>query len=156
MKYLVKIVIEYLRVLNIQAEMEDVDKMGFDINMENTMLSVRIICDVHENRVMIFAEAPFNIPHNKIGDALCKLNHIHENEYNTAHLFINTENGHLMSQVVLNVDSNNRMDYDVFRFGLCDACYLIDNYYKDIMQLLINVDPARIAIGIPKRNKLIR
>ena len=153
---LVKQIEKYLNQLNIKAELEEANIFGFDINMENTMMSVRIICDIHEKRVMIFGEAPFNIPQNQTGEVLKLLNHIHQHEYNTAHCFINMENGHLMSQVVLNIDSSNSMDYDVFRYGLCDVCYIIDNYYKGIMEILINVDPARIAIGIPKRNKLIR
>lgn len=66
------------------------------------------------------------------------------------------ENGHLMSQVVLNIDSSNSMDYDVFRYGLCDVCYIVDNYYKGIMEILYPTDPVRVAIGMPKKNKLIR
>ena len=61
-----------------------------------------------------------------------------------------------MSQVVLNIDSSNSMDYDVFRYGLCDVCYIIDNYYKGIMEILFPTDPVRVAIGMPKKNKLIR
>lgn len=147
---------QYLYQLNVKAELEEPGIYGFDISMENTMLSVRIICDQHEKRVMLFGEAPFNIPKNKLNDVLNKLNDIHQHEYNTAHCFINTENEHLMSQVILNLDSNNHMDYDVFRYGLCDVCYIIDNYYKKIMQVLVNIDPARIAIGMPKKNKLFK
>ena len=153
--HLVKEINDYLKRLKINATYEESQILGFDINMENTMMSVRIICDNHENRVMIFGEAPFNIPQNQIGDVLSQLNHIHQHEYNTAHCFVNTENGHLMSQVILNVDSNNSMDYDVFRYGLCDVCYIIDNYYKDIMKILIPEDPVRIAIGMPKKNKVL-
>jgi hypothetical protein len=142
--------------LNIQAELEEANIFGFDINMENTMMSVRIICDTYEKRVMIFGEAPFNIPQNQTGEVLKLLNHIHQHEYNTAHCFINMENGHLMSQVVLNIDSKNSMDYDVFRYGLCDVCYIIDNYYKEVMKSLMPADPVRIAIGMPKKNKLMR
>ena len=113
---LVKQIEKYLNQLNIKAELEEANIFGFDINMENTMMSVRIICDTHEKRVMIFGEAPFNIPQNQIGEVLKLLNHIHQHEYNTDHCFINMENGHLMSQVVLNIDSSNFMDYDVFRY----------------------------------------
>lgn len=153
---LVKQVEKYLNQLNINAVIEESNILGFDINMENTMMSVRIICDNHENRVMILGEALFNILQNQVGDVLSLLNEIHQNEYNTAHCFINMKNGHLMSQVVLNVDSNNIMDFDVFRYGLCDVCYIIDNYYKDIMKILITTDPVRTAIGMPKKNKLVR
>ena len=156
MNNLVKQIEQYLHQLNINAELEEPEIFGFDINMENTMLSVRIICDKHEKRVMIFGEAPFNIPKNKMNEVLLKLNDIHQHEYNTAHCFINVENEHIMSQVILNLGSNNGIDYDVFRYGLCDVCYIIDNYYKDFMKVLVNVDPARIAIGIPKKNKLFR
>ena len=156
MNNLVKQIEQYLHQLNIKAELEEPEIFGFDINMENTMLSVRIICDKHEKRVMIFGEAPFNIPKNKMNEVLLKLNDIHQHEYNTAHCFINVENEHIMSQVILNLGSNNGIDYDVFRYGLCDVCYIIDNYYKDFMKVLVNVDPARIAIGIPKKNKLFR
>ena len=93
---------------------------------------------------------------NQAGDVLNFLNHIHQYEYNTAHCFINMEKGHLMSQVVLNIDSSNSIDYDVFRYGLCDVCYIIDNYYKGIMEILFPTDPVRVAIGMPKKNKLIR
>ena len=151
---LVKQIEKYLNQLNIKAELEEANIFGFDINMENTMMSVRIICDIHEKRVMIFGEAPFNIPQNQTGEILKLLNHIHQHEYNTAHCFINMENGHLMSQVVLNIDSSNSMDYDVFRYGLCDVCYIIDNYYKEVMKILVPTDPGRIAIGIPKKNKI--
>ena len=156
MRYLEKQIEQYLYQLNINALYEESQILGFDINMENTLLGVRIICDNYEKRVMVFAEAPFNIPKEKMNDVLHKVNHIHENEYNTAHLFVNTETNHLMSQVVLNVDSNNIIDYDVFRYGLCDICYLIDNYYKDIMQTIMKIDSSRRAIGIPKQNKLLR
>ena len=61
-----------------------------------------------------------------------------------------------MSQVVLNIDSSNSMDYDVFRYGLCDVCYFIDIYYNGIMEILFPTDPVRVAIGMPKKNKLIR
>ena len=61
---LVKQIEKYLNQLNIKAELEEANIFGFDINMENTMMSVRIICDTHEKRVMIFGEAPFNIPQN--------------------------------------------------------------------------------------------
>lgn len=151
---LVKQIEKYLNRLNIRAEIEEANIFGFDINMENTMMSVRIICDTHEKRVMIFGEAPFNIPQNQTGEVLKLLNHIHQHEYNTAHCFINMENGHLMSQVVLNIDSSNSMDYDVFRYGLCDVCYIIDNYYKEVMKILVPTDPGKIAIGIPKKNKI--
>ena len=153
---LVKQIEKYLNQLNIRAYLEEANIFGFDINMENTMMSVRIICDTHEKRVMIFGEAPFNIPQNQTGELLKLLNHIHQHEYNTAHCFINMENGHLMSQVVLNIDSSNSIDYDVFRYGLCDVCYIIDNYYKGIMEILYPTDPVRVAIGMPKKNKLIR
>ena len=153
---LVKQIEKYFNRLNIRAEIEEANIFGFDINMENTMMSVRIICDTHEKRVMIFGEAPFNIPQNQTGEVLKLLNHIHQHEYNTAHCFINMENGHLMSQVVLNIDSSNSMDYDVFRYGLCDVCYIIDNYYREVMKILVPTDPGRIAIGMPKKNKLIR
>lgn len=156
MNNLVKQVEQYLYQLNIKAELEEPEIFGFDINMENTMLSVRIICDRHEKRVMIFGEAPFNIPKNKMTEVLLKLNDIHQHEYNTAHCFINVENEHIMSQVILNLDSNNGIDYDVFRYGLCDVCYIIDNYYRDLMKVLVRVDPARAALGMPKKNKLFR
>lgn len=61
---LVKQIEKYLNQLNIRADLEEANIFGFDINMENTMMSVRIICDTHEKRVMIFGEAPFNIPQN--------------------------------------------------------------------------------------------
>ena len=48
------------------------------------------------------------------------------------------------------------MDYDVFRYGLCDVCYIVDNYYKGIMEILFPTDPVRVAIGMPMKNKLIR
>lgn len=153
---LVKQIEKYLNLLNIKAVFEESHIFGFDINMEHTMMSVRLICDTHEKRVMIFGEAPFNIPQDKIGEILEVLNHIHQHEYNTAHCFLNTENGHVMSQVILNLDSKNQIDYDVFRYGLCDVCYIIDNYYKDIMQILVPVDPVRVAIGMPKKNKLVK
>ena len=47
------------------------------------------------------------------------------------------------------------MDYDVFRYGLCDVCYIIDNYYKGIMEILFPADPVRVAIGMPKKNKIL-
>ena len=39
-------------------------------------------------------------------------------------------------------------------YGLCDVCYIIDNYYKEVMKILVPTDPGRIAIGIPKKNKI--
>ena len=41
---LVKQIEKYLNLLNIKAELEEANIFGFDINMENTMMSVRIIC----------------------------------------------------------------------------------------------------------------
>lgn len=155
MKKLITQTMEHLQALNIGAKLEDNGSIGFDINMENSMLSVKIICDERESRVMLFVEASFIIPAVKYAEVLSIINHIHQNEYSSAHLFVNTENGHLFSQVVLNADTNNCIDFDVLRYALCDACYLIDSYYQDFMKVLIDVDPVRMAIGKPKKNRPI-
>ena len=156
MKNLYRQVILHLQNLKVNAEMEEPGCLGFDINMEHAMVGVRIICDETEKRVMLFGESTYSIPPAKYQEVLTKINHIHQNEYNSAHLFLNCENNHLMSQVVLNADSNNHVDYDVFRFALCDVCYIQDSYYNEIVKLLVGVDPARIAIGKPKKNRLTR
>ena len=68
MRYIEKQIEQYLYQLNINALYEESQILGFDINMENTLLGVRIICDNYEKRVMVFAEAPFNIPKEKMND----------------------------------------------------------------------------------------
>lgn len=156
MKDLYRQVTRHLEVLNVKAEMEEPGMLGFDINMEHSMIGVKIICDEQEKRVMLFAEGTFNVPKVKFQEVLMKINDIHQNEYNSSHLFINVETGHLMSQVILNADTEDIIDMDVLKFALCDVCYILDSYYPEFMHILVGADPARISIGKPKKNRLAR
>ena len=153
---LFKQVIQHLQALNVKADMEEPSSVGFDMNMEYSLISIKIIVDEQEQRVMLFGEGTFTVPPVKFPEVMDKINQIHQHSYSSAYLFVNTENGHLMSQAIINADSGHKIDFDVFRYALCDVAYSLDGNYREIMSLLVAEDPVRISIGMPKKNRLIR
>lgn len=124
----------------------------FSFDMENTIVEIKILCDLENERLFLSGFSTIKVPQEKRPAILEKINEIHWEDYWNAHLLINEESKCVMSYAVLY--AMGELDFDVFRETLNDVSSIIDFRYKDLMKVIVNPDLCELAMKMQDKNVL--
>ena len=113
----------HLEKLELKYEFnEEQNTFNFAFEMENTEVDIKIVCDEDNNRLFLSGFSSIKVPKDKRPAILETINEIHWEDFWNAHLFINEEIQHALS----NVSDLPKMDGEgLFNFILSD-CNLLN------------------------------
>ena len=144
----------HLEKLELKYEVnEEQNTFNFAFEMENTEVDIKIVCDEDNNRLFISGFSSIKVPQDKRPAILEKINEIHWEDFWNAHLFINEETQHVMSYTVLY--TMDGLHLEVFRETLYDISNIIDNRFKDLMQIIVNSDLCELAMKMQDKNQVM-
>ena len=144
----------HLEKLELKYEVnEEQNTFNFAFEMENTEVDIKIVCDEDNSRLFISGFSSIKVPKDKRPDILEKINEIHWEDFWNAHLFINEETQHVMSHTVLYAMGG--LHLEVFRETLYDISNIIDNRFKDLMQIIVNPDLCELAMKMQDKNQVM-
>ena len=134
-------------------EAEEQNTFNFAFEMENTEVDIKIVCDEDNNRLFISGFSSIKVPKDKRPAILEKINEIHWEDFWNAHLFVSEDTQHVMSYTVLY--SMGGLHLEVFRETLYDISNIIDNRFKDLMQIIVNSDLCELAMKMQDKNQVM-
>ena len=141
----------HLEKLELKYEVnEEQNTFNFAFEMENTEVDIKIVCDEDNSRLFISGFSSIKVSQDKRPALLEKINEIHWEDFWNAHLFINEETQHVMSYTVLY--TMDGLHLEVFRETLYDISNIIDNRFKDLMQIIVNPDLCELAMKMQDKN----
>ena len=141
----------HLEKLELKYEVnEEQNTFNFAFEMENTEVDIKIVCDEDNSRLFISGFSSIKVPQDKRPAILEKINEIHWEDFWNAHLFISEDTQHVMSYTVLY--SMGGLHPEVFRETLYDISNIIDNRFKDLMQIIVNSDLCELAMKMQDKN----
>ena len=144
----------HLEKLELKYEVnEEQNTFNFTFEMENTEVDIKIVCDEDNNRLFISGFSSIKVPQDKRPAILEKINEIHWEDFWNAHLFVSEDTQHVMSYTVLY--SMGGLHLEVFRETLYDISNIIDNRFKDLMQIIVNSDLCELAMKMQDKNQVM-
>ena len=144
----------HLEKLELKYEVnEEQNTFNFTFEMENTEVDIKIVCDEDNSRLFISGFSSIKVPQDKRPAILEKINEIHWEDFWNAHLFISEDTQHVMSYTVLY--SMGGLHPEVFRETLYDISNIIDNRFKDLMQIIVNSDLCELAMKMQDKNQVM-
>ena len=144
----------HLEKLELKYEVnEEQNTFNFAFEMENTEVDIKIVCDEDNSRLFISGFSSIKVPKDKRPAILEKINEIHWEDFWNAHLFVSEDTQHVMSYTVLY--SMGGLHLEVFRETLYDISNIIDNRFKDLMQIIVNSDLCELAMKMQDKNQVM-
>ena len=144
----------HLEKLELKYEVnEEQNTFNFAFEMENTEVDIKIVCDEDNSRLFISGFSSIKVPQDKRPAILEKINEIHWEDFWNAHLFVSEDTQHVMSYTVLY--SMGGLHLEVFRETLYDISNIIDNRFKDLMQIIVNSDLCELAMKMQDKNQVM-